>query len=205
LWPFVIAVPMALAGKTVLAFTLTACAITALALLAIFGVLRRASRSSLVALLLYLPFLATSLFQIFGTFDNRSSVGSYYATFPLRYALPFFLAWLTARRLERGSDSLAGGWLLFTVAGLTMLNNGDFGFAALCATVAAQLWTSPGAFAPAALARLTGTVALGLATAVALVCLLTLGSAGALPQPERLVDYARVFGVGGFAMMPIPG
>ncbi|HZV73974.1 MAG TPA: hypothetical protein VFF79_09695 [Conexibacter sp.] len=204
LWPFVIAVPMLAAGKTVLTFTIVLCTITAIALLAIYGVLRRVTRSATTALLLYLPFLATSLYQISGTLQNRSTVGSYYANFPLRYAMPFFVAWLTARRIERGRGGATGAWLLFTAAGLALLNNGDFGIAALGATVAALLWSGDGLRRPALL-RLAGAVAAGLATALALVSLLTLVRAGALPQPARLVDYARTYAIGGFALMPIPG
>ena len=205
LWPFVIAVPMAVLGKTVLTFTVVLCTLTALALLAVYGVFRRVTGSATAALLLYLPFLSTSLFQIDGTLQNRSSVGSYYANFPLRYAAPFFLAWLTARRIERGRDGAVGAWLLFTVAGLALLNNGDFGVAALGASVAALLWAAPARPARSALLRLAGLVAAGLATAFALVSLLTLVRAGSLPQPARLVDYARTYAIGGFALMPIPG
>lgn len=204
LWPFVIAVPMLLAGKTVLTFTIVLCAITTVALLAVYGVLRRATRSPVAALLLYLPLLATSLFQIAGTLENRSSVGSYYASFPLRYALPFLLAWLTARRLERGGGNV-GMWLLFTVAGVAVLNNSDFGGAAFGATAAALLWGTPHGFRRPALSRLARGAATGLATAFVLVALLTVVRAGALPQPARLVDFARTYALGGFAMMPIPG
>ena len=204
LWPYAIALPMLAFGKTALTFTLVLCAITALALLAVYGVLRRATGSALAALLLYLPFLATSLFQISGTLENRSTVGSYYANFPLRYALPFLLAWLTARRIERGDDGFAGAWALLALAGLALLNNGDFGLAALGGTIAALLWSAP-VLERRAAARLAGAVAAGLATAFALVSLLTLVRAGSLPQLERLVDYARTYAVGGFAMMPIPG
>ncbi len=204
LWPFAIALPMLAFGKTVLTFTIVLCTITALALLAIYGVLRRATRSATAALLLYLPFLATSLFQISGTWQNRSTVGSYYASFPLRYALPFLLAWLTARRIERGRDGFTGTWLLFAVAGLAVLNNSDFGIAALGATLAALLWSAEG-LDRRRLLRLAGAVAAGIATACALVSLLTLLRAGSLPQPARLVDYARTYAIGGFALMPIPG
>jgi hypothetical protein len=204
LWPYVTALPMLTFGKTTLAFTLAMCAITALALMAAFGVLRRATRSSLGALLLYLPFLATSLFHLGGTLQNASSVGSYYANWPLRYALPFMLAWLTARRIERSRDDMVGAWLLFTVAGLALLNNGDFGVAALGASIAALLWGAD-RLDRGLLLRLGGAVAAGLATAIALVSALTLVRAAALPQPARLVDYARTYAVGGFAMMPIRG
>ena len=59
------------------------------------------------ALLLYLPFLATSLFSVFGERPNHSTVATYYAIFPLRYAGPFFVALLTARLIERGVRPLA--------------------------------------------------------------------------------------------------
>ena len=204
LWPFLVAVPMAAFGKTLLTFSIVMCAITSIALLAIYGVFRRVTGSALVALALYLPFLATSLFQIGGTLDSRSSTASYYGNFPLRYAMPFFLAWLTARRIQRGRDAAAEVWLLFTVAGLALLNNGDFGVAALGATVAALLWSgvSPGR---RTLLRLAALGVAGLATALALVAALTLVRAGSLPELWRLVDYARLYTIANFALMPIPG
>ncbi|HEX4805964.1 MAG TPA: hypothetical protein VFU94_08690 [Conexibacter sp.] len=204
LWPYAIAVPMLAFGKTVLAFTIAVCTITALALLAVFGVLRQATRSAAAALLLYLPVLATSLFLIEGTPRNRSSVGSYFGAMPLRYGLPLMLAWLTARRLGRGRPGARGAWPLFAVAGIAAINNPEFGLAALGATVAALLWTG-GKPTRAAVGRLAVAAATGLAAACALVTVLALARTGALPQPARLFDYARAYSVGGFAQMPIPG
>src|SRR5215218_8191736 len=86
LWPFVTALSMTVFGETLLAFTVTMMAIGTLALLAVYGVLRRVTRSSAAALLLYLPFLASSLFLLGGTPEYRASVGNYLGTFPLRYA-----------------------------------------------------------------------------------------------------------------------
>ncbi len=204
LWPYAIALPMVAFGKTVLTFTAVMCTITALALLSVFGVLRRVTRSAAAALLLYLPFLASSLFHINGPLLERSSVGTYYGTMPLRYALPLMLAWLTARRLDRGGTGVRTLWPLFTLAGVALLNNPDFGLAALGASVAALLWAN-GELTWAAVGRVTAAVVAGLATAVALLCALTLVRSGALPQPARLVDYARAYSVGGFALMPMPG
>ena len=204
LWPFVIALPMLAFGKTVLTFTLVLCTIGALALLALFGVLRRVTRSATAALLLFLPLLATSLYMVEGTLRNRESVGTFYGTLPLRYAGPCFLAWLTARQLDRGREGRVGAWLLFTGAGLALLNNSEFGTAAFGATLAALLWARPGALERSALLRLAGAVAAGLATAFALVSLLTLVRTGSLPHPERVVEYAGGFALGGFAMLPIP-
>jgi hypothetical protein len=205
LWPYVIALPMLAGGKTLLAFTIAICTISALALLAVYGVLRRVAPSSLAALLLYLPFLASSLFLIGGTSTDRSTVGSYFGTFPLRYAGPFLLAWLTARQLARRDEPTGASlWLLFTAAGLVLLNNGDFGIAALGATIAALLCTG-GIPSRRLLTRIALWTAAGCATALALVSLLTLVRAGSLPQLDRLVDYAGLYAIGGYALMPIPG
>jgi hypothetical protein len=204
LWPFALALPMLAFGKTALTFTIVLCAITTLALLGVYGVLRRASGSSLAALLLYLPFLATSLFLLGRGHQYRSTPATYYANFPLRYALPLLLAWLTARALERGGGRAGRTWPLFAVAGIALINNGDFGVAALAATVAALLFAGI-ALERRSLARLAGAVVAGLALAGALVALLTLARAGALPQPGRWSDYARLYAVGGFALMPMPG
>ncbi|HEX5146137.1 MAG TPA: hypothetical protein VFV85_03875, partial [Conexibacter sp.] len=205
LWPFVLALPMAALGKTLLTFTSAIAALDALALLAVFGVLRRVTRSSLAALLLYLPFLASSLFLIGGTLSNRSTVGTYVGTFPLRYAGPWLVAWLVARLLARREPPTSrASWLLFTAAGLALLNNGDFGVATVGASAAALLWTAA-PLTRRALLRLAGAVTAGLATALALVALLTLARTGELPQPERLVDYARLYTISGYALEPIPG
>ncbi|MFL5817124.1 MAG: hypothetical protein ACJ76L_05930 [Conexibacter sp.] len=204
LWPFVTAVPMLVFGKTVLVFTVVLCLITTAALLAIYGVFRRVTDSATAALVLYLPFLATSMFRLDGPLQDRLSPGSYYAAFPLRYAAPFFLAWLTARHIDRGRDRAVGAWLMFVVAGLAVLNNSDFGVPALAATLAALLWSAP-RLTWASIGRFAAIVAAGVATAVALVATLTLVRAGALPQFGRLVDYARLYTVGGLALMPIPG
>ncbi|HEV7772440.1 MAG TPA: hypothetical protein VGO48_03995 [Conexibacter sp.] len=201
LWPYATAPLMLVFGKTVLTFSLAMCALTGLALLAIYAVLRRVTRSAIAALLLYLPFLATSLFTLEDPPQDRSSLASY-GTFPLRYAGPYLLALLTARHIDRDSGP-RGIFLLFLVGGLTILNNVEFGVAALGATVAAVAWAGAGR-PGASPRRLLAAAGGGLLAALALVSLLTLLRAGALPQLGRVTDYARLFGVSGYASMPIP-
>ncbi|HMJ03417.1 MAG TPA: hypothetical protein VK506_10775, partial [Conexibacter sp.] len=200
LWLYGVSLPMLAFGASMLTYSLVMTATTALALLAIFAVLHRVTRSAIAALLLYLPFLATSLFMFDGTLLNRETVGTYFSTFPTRYAGAYLLAWLTARRIDRGGG-FAGLWLLFAAGGLVAANNQDFGLAALGATVAAVLWSS--AEPRAALRRLAAALAAGVGTALALVAALTLVRAGELPQLDRALDYAGLFGVGGFGMRPI--
>jgi hypothetical protein len=202
LWPYVIALPLLAFGKTLLAFTIASASITAIAMLAVFGVLRRVTRSSVVALLLYLPFVATSFFTIAGGGRERYTFAAYFGVFPLRYAGPYLLAWLLARRLA--GARAAPAWPLFLAAGLVVLNNAEFGVPALLATAAALLWTAPDR-GRRALLRLAAEALVGLLVAYASVALLTLLRAGALPQPSRLVEFARVFAVGGFGLLPVPG
>jgi len=200
LLPWVGALSMSAFGKTLLVFTIAMCSLSALALIAVYDILRRAARSAVAALALYLPVLATSLFKVRGTLLERDTFGTYFGMFPLRYAPAYLVAWLTARQLSR-PGSRVGPWLLWSTGGLAILNNVEFGLAATGASVAACACTS--SFDRRTLLRLGRAVAIGLGTAFALVSLLTLARAGSLPRLWRLTDYARLYGHEGFGMLPI--
>ena len=185
LWPYVAAIPLAVIAPTLLVLTLTLSALSAAALMGIFGVLRRATGSAPAALLLYVPFLATSLFLIEGSsLRDAYSAGNYFPAFPLRYAGPYLLAWLTVRSID--GDGARSRWPLFAAAGLVALNNANFGLPAAAATVVAVLIAEG---APNRVHALTVArdVALGAAAAVAALCLLTLVRGGALPDGNTLV------------------
>ena len=111
------------------------------ALLALYAVLRRIVRSSLVALVLYLPLLATGFFFIDGTPTNRFSPAGNINLWPTRYIGPYLLAWLTARHV----DGLAPRrrTLLFFAGGLVLVNNTEFGAPAFGATLLALVCTEP--------------------------------------------------------------
>jgi hypothetical protein len=200
LWPYLTAGALLLFGETFLVFSLAMCAITAVALLAVYALLRRVTRNGVSALLLYLPFVATSFFMVGGTLGSRYTFGDYFGVFPLRYAGPFLLAWLLVRQLDGAGPRRA--WTLFAVAGLCVLNNVEFGLAALAATLAALLWAA-GDRSPRAFARLGWQLALGLLAAYALVAALTLLRAGELPQLGRLLDYGRLYSIGGFGLLKL--
>jgi hypothetical protein len=200
LWPYLPAAVLAVFGTSFLAFSLAMCAITAVALLAVYALLRRIVRNGVTALLLFLPFLATSFFPVGGTLTSRYTFGDYFGVFPLRYAGPFLLAWLLVCQLDGAGPRRP--WVLFAVAGLCVLNNVEFGLAALAATVAALVWTASD-LSLRALGRLAGQLAIGLLTAYALVALLTLLRAGELPQLGRLLDYGRLYSIGGFGLLQL--
>jgi hypothetical protein len=60
---------------------------------------------------------------------------------PIRYGGPYVLAWLLVRHVDRAAPRRA--WLLFLFAGLTVVNNPDFGLPALAALVVALALASP--------------------------------------------------------------
>ncbi|HZV73503.1 MAG TPA: hypothetical protein VFF79_07290 [Conexibacter sp.] len=198
LWPYVAAPPLVAFGKTLLVFTITMSTITALALLAAFGILRRATGSSVSALLLYLPFLATSLFIFAGHPANSLTPANSLADFPLRYAGPLLLAWLTARELDQPRQRAL--WPLFTAAGLVLLNNVGVGLPALGATLVAVAasgpWTRRSSLA---LAR---GAASGLLLAIAAVTLVTLAHAGELPRFGQLSEFSRLY-LAGYGATPL--
>jgi hypothetical protein len=204
LQPFVLGLSLLTFGKTVLVYTITACAITALALMAIYGVLRRATGSAATAFALYLPVMATSLFVVplLSSGSMRFTAGVYFAMFPLRYAGPCLLAWLVARHL--GRERTPPSWPLFLAAGLVVIDNLEFGVAALGATVAALLCTSV-RLAPRELLRLAASVAAGLAAALALLTLLGLVRSDSLPDLAAAASFARLYGVVGYYVTPLVG
>jgi hypothetical protein len=196
LWPFVFAPIMALVGKTLFVWSLLMWALTVAMLLALFGVLRRVTHSSLGALALYLPVM---VFTWYAASRDLHAPIEIYQQVPMRTAGPFLLAYLVARRVHRGAGAL---WPLGLAAGLVALNNADFGLAALGATVAALLWSDPPR-SRHALGRLAGQLALGLLAAYALISLVTLIRAGAPVNPAKAVAFARIYTRAGVGVWPL--
>jgi hypothetical protein len=199
LWPLVLAPLMALLGKTLFVWSVLMWALTVAMLLALFGVLRRVTHSSLAALALFMPLMVFTYYAASRDLENPIQI---YQQVPMRTAGPFLLAWLVARRLERGHTRNGAIWPLGLAAGLVALNNADFGLAALAATVAALLWTDPPRTRQA-LTRLAGHLALGLLGAYVLVALITLVRAGALPDPTKAVAFARIYTRTGVGVWPL--
>ena len=193
---------MDLAGPSLGAFTVSMAAITGVAMLAIYGVIRRVVESPLATLVLFLAFMATSFFIMRGTPVDRYSFADYFGVFPLRYAAPFFVFYLLARYL-------CGEWprraaVIFVVAGLGVLNNGDFGVPALGATVIAVVAAADVPRDRRWWAERAGEAVLGLVAALMLVSILTLARAGELPHVSLVFSYARLFALAGYELLPMP-
>ncbi|HET6448158.1 MAG TPA: hypothetical protein VFG31_03540 [Conexibacter sp.] len=202
LWPYVAAAPMALFGDTIGVFTIAMVTISGAALLALYGVLRRVVRSAPLALALYLPLLATSLYEV-STKEVawRVSNGVIYSVWPMRYAGPLLLAWLTARQLDGARPRAA--WALGLAGGLVVVNNLELGLGALAGTFLA-LACVPRRWSRRALARLAAELAAGVVGAVVLVSLLTLVRAGSLPHFDIMLEFPHIFGSLGLVAAPMP-
>lgn len=201
LWPYLTAAVMSLLGTSLGVYSLVMVTGTGVTLVAIYATFRRVVRSSLLAVALYVPFLANGFFQEEGPLDNRYGPANLFSLFPMRYGGPFVLVWLIARHLD-GSRPRHRTWL-FAVAGIVAINNVEFGVPALGATFAALAWASH-TIAWRSVAQLAIDAFLGLFSAVALVSLLTLVVAGGLPDFTMLTTFPRIYGVLGFGMLPMP-
>jgi len=200
LWPYLMALPLGPFDASLGVFTVELATLSALALLALYALLRRVTRSSLLALALFLPLLATSAFRLHDPSTARFSLINYFGTMPLRYAGPFLLAWLLARHLDGARPRRAT--TLFAIAGLVAIDNTSFGIPALGATIAALL-CSAGVPTAARIRALARDLAVGLAIALAAVGALVLLRTGELPHPSLATRYARLFAVDGFGMSPL--
>jgi len=201
LWPYASAGFMWLFGASLETYVAVMVTASGLCLLAIYATFRRVVRNSLLALALFLPFVATGFFTEIGPLDNRYGPSNLFSMFPMRYGGPYVLAWLLARHVDRVRPRRA--FVLFLVGGLTLLNNPDFGAPAFAATFVALFWTDPRPWR-ARLGWLASEAAAGLLAALALVALLTLVVAGSLPHFSYLFTFPRLWGVGGVTMLPMP-
>jgi len=194
--PYLLAASMALFGTSTALFTGLLALLEAAGLLSLFAVLRRVTRGSVAALLLFLPVLATSAWVLRGESVERFSLVNYFGVLPLRYTGPFVLAWLLARHLD--GDRPRRRWPLFLAGGLVAINNLDFGIPALGGMAIALLWTDA-----RMRARLAQEAAIGLGAAFALVVAFVLVRTGSPPHFSLLTRYADVFARKGFGMFPI--
>jgi hypothetical protein len=186
------ALALAAFGKTALVYTIAMAVLSVLALLAVYAVFRLLLGSSLLALGLFVPFVALS---------DVGHPMTYDALWPMRYGGAYLLAWLSARQIERPSARRL--WSLWTVAGFVAIDNQEFGSAALLASLAALAWTRPPRSARDLL-RLAGPAAGGALGAAGVVSLFALLRAGALPDPAILTEWPRIFSRLGWFSLPMP-
>jgi len=201
LWAYVAAGALSLFGATLAVYAAVMLAGTACTLAAVLATFRRLTGGWPAALVLFLPFTATSFYLEVGPLSNRYGPANLFSLFPIRYAGPYVLLWLVVRRVQRGTTRAPIALLAF--AGLVALNNVEFGLPAFGASLLA-LAAAAEDRSPRGLARLAATALAGLAIALALVCALTLVVAGSLPHLGMLTTFPRIYGAEGFGLLPMP-
>jgi hypothetical protein len=176
--------------------------LSAIAMLAVFGVLHLVTRRPWVALGLYIPFVALSLFPRHDQGSVREFAGNYFALFPDRIFGPFILAYACALLLAGRRIPM---WSVFLLGGLALINNAEFGVGALVALVVAlALGSERSEPLRERAVRILAQGAIGIAIAVAIVCVVTLIRAGELPDPALLTYYNRLFLREAFGLIPMP-
>jgi hypothetical protein len=197
LLPYPAALALRIFGDTELVYSMMMAALSLLALLAVYAIVRRIVGSSLLALALFLPFVATG--DIGGWPVSHPMIMP--AMWPMRYGGAYLLAWLVARHGDGRRPRRA--WIVFFIAGVVAIDDQDFGIAALVATVVALSCLRPLGSLRARV-RLSGDVVGGVLASVALVSAFTLLRSGALPRPSLLVEWSRIFVNLGLLSMPMP-
>ena len=201
LLPYPTALALGTFGTTILTYTAWMAVLNGLALLAVYAVFRYVTRSSLLALGLFVPFVATS---DLGNIDISAGVISpltLSAMWPMRYGGVWLMAWLTARHIAGRTPH--GAWPLFFAGGLVAVDNLEFGLGAVVATGAALLCARPPRSMAAAV-RFAAHVAGGTLGALAAIALFTFARADALPSPALLFEWPRIFTTLGWFSLPLP-
>jgi len=186
---------------SITSFTITMVLLSLAGFTAVYWAFRELTGRAWVALALYVPFMASVLQPWTTVGAVRETNGSYFANYPERYLGPFVILWLCARYLRRGSPPV---WVLFFAAGLTLVNNPEFGAACLVSLILALVlgaeretplrsWVA---------ARIPQAAA-GLAGAFALIAAVILVRSGELPNPD-LFGYPSRLARHGYTLAPMP-
>lgn len=203
--PYALAPVFRVVGLTVATFTLAMAALSAIALMLQFDVLRRVTQRPWIALALYVPLVALAFHPV-EVLPNGSvaTAFSYFAVGPLRTFGPWVVGWLVAWHLSQPSAGRA--FVVFAAAGASALNNLDFGIPALGGAMVALALTGPTTLLPRprALLALLGSAALGVGAAfVAFECVTWLHS-GRFASLSDMTLFQRAFARLGFGMVPLP-
>ena len=202
LLPILVAPALSATSLSFLGFSLTMCALNLVGLLAVYAALSLVTESRWLGLCLYVPFAALSFLPWHVDGFAYGYNGLYFAALPDRYLGPFLVAWLLARHLRRGSPRLG---VVYFAAGLTLLNNFEFGATCL---IALALATAAPVVRVRMRAQAAGSLlveaAAGLTAALILVSALTLIRAGELPDPRILTYVSSTFAREGYGLLPMP-
>ena len=186
--------------SSLLSFSIAVSTLSAIAMLAVYGVFREVTRGPWLALGLFIPFLALALLPWHDMGSHRDYNADYYGVLPGRLVGPLLLAWLCALSFRRRIPI----WALFGFVGLVVLNNAEFGIGALIALTVAMAVGSDRSIALRDRARdLAFQGIAGLLGAAVLVCAILLIRSGQLPDLTLLTYFNNVFLRDSFGLVPM--
>jgi hypothetical protein len=202
LLPLLFAPLIAAFGSSITAFSVIEAMLSLAAVTCIYAAFVHLTGRRWAALALYIPFLAITFVPWhLGADHVRVYSGLYYAVFPNRLLGPFLVIWLLARHLRRGSPPLG---VVYFAAGLTLLNNFEFGACCLAALIVASALRIDRSAPPRVeVGDLIVQAAAGLFAALVLVSAVTLVRAGQLPDLSILTYWSKLFGRQGFNLLPM--
>jgi hypothetical protein len=202
LLPLIVAPVLRAFGPSITAYSITMCVLSGVGMMAIYGAFSQVTRSAWTGLVLYVPWVALSLFPWNDIGPYREFNGIYHGILPDRYFGPFVLALLCALFIRGRRIPI---FALFAFAGLVLLNNYEFGVGALLATVVA-LPVSWDRSLPLRrrLPPLLAQGGTGLLAALALVSAVMLIRTGQLPDPALLTYFNRLFLQDSYGLEPMP-
>lgn len=203
LLPYAVAPVTAVVGVSTGTVTATMWVLSVTAMLAVYLTFKAVTDNAVVAMALYLPVLAVSMYMLSRAGDERTFLANLYGVVPLRVFGPLLVGWLLTRELRR--PRRLGQILLFLVGTLVAVNNLEYGLPCVGGLLAG-LWCARGAGGTSwsqTKSLLTNAV-IGGGIAAAVVCLLTLGTTGSLPDPRYISHFNQVFAVEGFGLVPMP-
>jgi hypothetical protein len=186
-------------GASTLVVTGVFAALSWLSLWLLYLTFERVSESRWLAFALFLPVVGLATHAIAdGPGPNAyTNPFLYYAVGPLRIFMPCVCAWLCLRAVAQ--PSIGRLLLLFSTCGVALLNNVDWGIAALGAAALTILFTTWPDWR-----RVFVMLVCGLIIALCLFSLWIFLRTGNLPQFGQIIQFQRAFAIGGFMMLPMP-
>jgi hypothetical protein len=191
-------------GLSLTSFSLAMSTLSLIGMMLIFAVYKYLTKSSWIALALYIPYCSLSFFPNHSVGGLVLNAFNYFVVAPLRYFGYWILAFLLARYLLK--PTLPRMAILFFIGGIVTINNLDFGIPALVAVlVAVIITTGNGLFPPLKTAFKIGSIFIvSVSLALGLFIFITIIRSGETPNIGQLTLFQRIFAVYGFGMLPMP-
>lgn len=199
LLPMVLAPWFKVVGLSILSYTLTLTALSAVLLGLIYSMLRSripsewGKRGEWVGLIAFFAVLALSTIPMGTKGSHRYFLFNYFSIMPMRMLFPLLLGWL----ISRGTETSRKQWWIFSVAAIGLVDSLEFALPAFVSAMVAVYLSEKNwrALIPAGAALLGAGV---------LFSVWTLLRSGQTPDWQLFTFFLRMFPRYGLMMLPLP-